>query len=102
MKIANMNRLITLSMALMICLNLNAQSDTTIYHTVSKGKIKGTEKKWKTSAKEYQYSFWFNDRGRGDSIQSTIRISEAGSINFVATKGVDYFKSPYTENFSIV
>ena len=102
MKIVNMSRLLPLSLALFICLMLKAQSDTTIYHTVSKGKIKGTEKKWKTGSNEYQYSFWFNDRGRGDSIQSTIHLNESGSIIFIDTKGVDYYKSPYTENLSIV
>ncbi len=83
------------------CTVLIAQTDTTIYYMVSQGDIKGVQKVWKTSAGELHYSYHFNDRGRGDSIETTLNINDAGNITGVNTSGVDYYKNPYAENYIV-
>lgn len=80
---------------------LFAQTDTTIYYMVSQGTIKGSQEVWKTNTNEYHYNYQFNDRGRGDSIVTTLLTNSAGNITQVNTTGVDYFKNPYSENYAI-
>jgi imidazolonepropionase-like amidohydrolase len=79
-----------------------AQMDTAHYSIVYKGKIKGQQKAWKTTSDDYLYSYQFNDRGRGDSIVTKIKTNKAGLISFMDIHGVNYFKAPYKETFSIV
>ncbi len=81
--------------------SLFAQHDTTFYSVVAKGKITGGEKVWQTNANEYHFTYQFNDRGRGDSTTTIIRTDANGLINSLDTKGVDYYKNPYSEQFSI-
>ena len=75
--------------------------DTTFYSVVNKGKIKGGQKVWKNNANEYHYAYQFNDRGRGDSTTTVIQTNANGLINSLVITGIDYFKNPYTENFSL-
>ena len=78
---------------------LFAQADTTVYYMVSQGDIKGSQKVWQNNANEYHYSYQFNDRGRGDSIETTLLTNNAGNIIQLNTSGVDYYKNPYSENY---
>ena len=79
---------------------LTAQ-DTTYYSVVSKGKIKGGQKVWKSNANEYHYAYQFNDRGRGDSTTTVINTNANGLINSLDITGIDYYKNPYAESFSL-
>ena len=79
---------------------LSAQ-DTTYYSVVSKGKIKGGQKVWKGSEGTYYYAYQFNDRGRGDSTTTVIGTNKDGLINRLEITGIDYYKNPYAEEFSI-
>jgi hypothetical protein len=78
---------------------LCAQTDTTVYYMVSQGDIKGVQKVWKADANDYRYSYKYNDRGRGDSIETTLLTNNAGNIIRVNTTGVDYYKNPYAEEY---
>ena len=82
--------------------SLFAQHDTSYYSVVYKGKIKGVQKIWQTSPHEYHYDYHFNDRGRGDSLATTVRTNENGLIISLNSKGLDYYKNPYEEMFSII
>jgi hypothetical protein len=66
---------------------LFAQADTTVYYMVSQGDIKGSQKVWQNNANEYHYSYQFNDRGRGDSIETTLLTNNAGNIIQLNTSG---------------
>lgn len=80
---------------------LTAQ-DTTYYSVVSKGKIKGAQKVWKSNENEYHYAYQFNDRGRGDSTTTVINTNANGLINSMDITGIDYYKNPYKEKFSVM
>lgn len=82
------------------CYGLTAQ-DTAYYSVVSKGKLKGGQKVWQTSANEYHFAYQFNDRGRGDSTTTIIQTDNNGLIRNLAITGIDYYKNPYKENFSV-
>src|SRR5690349_13858842 len=82
--------------------SLFAQTDTSYYSVVYKGKIKGSQKTWKTGPHEYHYEYQFNDRGRGDSVIVSVRTNELGLITSYNSKGLDYYKNPYAEEFSII
>ena len=90
----------TLSLLLLISFNLLSQTDTTHYSVVLKGKIAGKQQVWKTGD-AYNYLYQFNDRGRGDSILTSIKTTDKGLISSMKINGVSYFKNPYEENFSI-
>ena len=86
---------------LLLAMGLNtttlfAQTDTTVYYMVSQGTIKGRQEVRKTNENEYQYHYQFNDRGRGDSIVTTLLTNNAGNIIQLNTTGVDYYKNPYS------
>ncbi len=80
---------------------LFSQTDTAFYSGVSKGKITGVQKIWSNGNNEYHYSFYYNDRGRGDSTQTVIHTNDAGLITTLNITGVDYMKTPYAETFAI-
>ena len=75
--------------------------DTSYYSFVSKGKITGEQRTWQTTPGEYHFAFHYNDRGRGDSTLSMVRVDTNGLIIALKTAGVDYYKNPYTESFTI-
>ncbi|HVI43980.1 MAG TPA: amidohydrolase family protein [Chitinophaga sp.] len=45
--------------------------------------------------------FWYNDRGRGDSLHTIFREDENGFPTYIHTRGTDYFKKPVYEDFSL-
>jgi hypothetical protein len=75
--------------------------DTAYYSYVSKGKVAGEQRSWQTAPGEYHYAFRFNDRGRGDSTVSSIRVDSNGLIIALKIEGVDYYKNTYIENFTV-
>jgi imidazolonepropionase-like amidohydrolase len=79
-----------------------AQStDTMFYSQVTAGTISGEQKAWRIIDNEYNYSFKYNDRGRGPDQKTTIRLNKDGAISQLNISGIDYYKSPYQENFEI-
>jgi hypothetical protein len=83
------------------CLLSFAQADTAFYSVVVKGKITGCGKDWRHGTNEYHSTYQFNDRGRGDSTVSVFYTTPDGRTSSLETRGVDYYKNPYTETFSI-
>jgi hypothetical protein len=78
-----------------------AQQDTLYYSVVNKGKVTGGQKVWQTGPNEFHYNYHYNDRGRGDSTETTVITNTTGLIVSQQSTGVDYYKNPFTENFSI-
>jgi len=76
--------------------------DTAYYSAITKSKIIGGQKVWKSKPNEFHVSYYFNDRGRGDSTETTIRINEDGNITWLLTSGVDYYKNTYSEQFRLI
>ena len=76
-------------------------TDTLFYSVVKNGEISGAQKIWKTGPREFYSSYHFNDRGRGDSVTTHVTTNDSGLVIGVETNGVDYFKKPFHELFSI-
>ena len=96
-----------LSLSLSLSLSLpsfcfSQQTDTTTYSIVSAGLIKGFNKSWKNTDGTISTWYQFNDRGRGDSLRTVYRETEEGFPTFIHAAGVDYFKNPVFEEFSLV
>ena len=73
--------------------------DTAFYSVVNLGKITGEDKSWKTTATEYHYYFYYNDRGRGSVINATVNTDLTGKIQKDSSSGLDYYKAPFTSSF---
>jgi len=95
-------KIIIFSLLLICCsFSLFAQVDTSFYCVVAKGKITGEQKVWQTSPGELHFAYKFNDRGRGDSTTTVVHTNADGLISSLNSTGIDYFKNPYSELFSI-
>ncbi len=88
------------ALALVVSVTAFSQ-DTTYYSFVSKGKVAGEQRIWQPAPGEYHYTFHYNDRGRGDSVLSAVRVDSGGNIVALKTEGVDYYKNPYAESFAL-
>lgn len=75
--------------------------DTVRYSVVQGKDIKGIQKIWRNGEHEYHYFFQYNDRGRGDSIFESVTTNTKGIINGLKVEGVDYYRNPYNEHFSV-
>ena len=88
---------------LILSLFVSAQKfDTTYYSIVTIGFVTGEQKVWKENLNEYRYIYYNNDRGRGQNVKEIVFTNNDGQVISTETRGVDYFKSPYSENYSIV
>ena len=81
--------------------SISFAQDTTYYSVVGKGKLKGGQKVWQSGPNDYHYAYQYNDRGRGDSTTTVVHINSNGTISNLSITGVDYYKNPYAENFSV-
>jgi hypothetical protein len=80
---------------------LTAQSyDTTIYSIVNLQKVIGENKKWQLAPDVFEYYYYYNDRGRGEVVNSKVNIDNTGKIEKIQTSGLDYYKVPFTSTFS--
>ncbi|MBC7904455.1 MAG: amidohydrolase family protein [Gemmatimonadaceae bacterium] len=77
------------------------QTDTTEYFLISNGEKKGFVKLWKNADASLTQWYQFNDRGRGDSIRVNFREDAESVVTYMSASGVDYFKNPVTEEFSL-
>jgi len=74
--------------------------DSKKYNVYMRGNEAGTQ----TSSFEngiYNYTFTYNDRGRGPEIKQTITLNEQGSISSMEISGVNYLKDTISEVFKI-
>ena len=78
------------------------QTDTNYYSAVIKSKVVGGQKVWKDKSNEFHITFSYNDRGRGDSTETTIQMNGDGLTTSLQTSGIDYYKNAYTEQFRLV
>ncbi|MDQ3019885.1 MAG: amidohydrolase family protein [Bacteroidota bacterium] len=76
--------------------------DTSYYSVVKSGTISGEQKAWQTSPDQFNYTYYYNDRGRGDSLSAAIQTNKEGLIVSLNINGVDYYKNPYSESFEII
>jgi len=82
--------------------SLHSQNADTLFYSVVKGVDKaGYLITWQSGANQYNSSYKYNDRGRGDSVVATITIDGSGLVIRTETRGVDYYKTPFHESFSI-
>jgi hypothetical protein len=93
-----MKKLLT-AFLLLSLLSSAQKSDTSFYSVVSSKTIAGEQKIWSAGPHEFHYKFYFNDRGRGHDLQVLAKTNKEGLITFLQTKGVDYYKMPYSQHF---
>ena len=92
---------------LMITLLLSCNTKESSTHYDSKNYnvyMRGNEAGTQTSSFEngiYNYTFTYNDRGRGPEIKQTITLNEQGSISSMEISGVNYLKDTISEVFKI-
>src|SRR5258706_11581402 len=77
-------------------------ADTSFYSVVKTGTISGEQKIWQIGTNEYRYSFYFNDRGRGNNVNVVVNTNKDGLVTSLETTGLDYHKNPFHENFAII
>ena len=80
---------------------LFGQADTLSYTIFMGGKKAGAFALRKEADGSYVETFQYNDRGRGDSTVARYKQNEKGFITWLDGSGVDYFKKPIYEKFSI-
>lgn len=79
-----------------------AQSTDTLYYSnVTAGTISGEQKIWRSANNDYNFTFKYNDRGRGPDQKTIIRLGKDGAISQLNITGIDYYKNPYKESFEI-
>ena len=79
----------------------NAQADTIRYTVMSSGKPTGKQLQWSDSRTSINYSYEFNDRGRGPKFTVKLKTDDHGLVISRQLEGVDYYKAPITESFDI-
>lgn len=88
--------------AMLICMVTALHAQDTTYFSVVQGKdIKGMQKSWMNGPHEYHFIYFYNDRGRGDSVYEVVRTANNGLITSVKIEGVDYYKNAYNESFEV-
>jgi hypothetical protein len=75
--------------------------DTTEWTVLMGGTKAGFSKKWRNPDGSFTDWFQFNDRGRGDSTVSNYLHDNEGYLIFIEAKGIDYFKKPVFEKYSL-
>jgi len=98
---------VKLIFATLCCLTLTVTNyaqkfDTTYYSVVDNGFITGAQKTWKESKNEFNYIYYYHDRGRGPNVSEKIITNVDGKITSSITTGVNYAKNPYSASFSII
>lgn len=70
-----------------------------VYEVVFRESLAGTYEKWATGKNSYAYTYAYTDRGRGPNFTEEIRLNEQNFIIDQTIEGVNYRKTPVTENF---
>ena len=76
-------------------------ADTARYTVVIGGREAGAAKTWTSPDGERHSTYEFNDRGRGPSLHTRMRLGPDGTPVSLETSGVDYYKAAVSERFSV-
>ncbi len=77
----------------------NVTYETREYNVYMRGNLAGTHSSKLTENGHYQYSFNFNDRGRGPEIEQQFTLNKVGFIDYLEISGVNYLKDTIHETF---
>jgi imidazolonepropionase-like amidohydrolase len=80
---------------------LPAPGDTVRYVAWSAGRQTGHEHVWRDADGTLHSQFEYNDRGRGPSIHTRVRLDERGLPVWLEAEGVNYYKVPVRERFEL-
>jgi Amidohydrolase family len=95
-----MKRIILLSFLIIKNTLVAQKTDTVTYSIVNLQKVIGENKKWQTSPNVFGYYYYYNDRGRGEVVNSKVNIDNTGRIEKIQSSGLDYYKVPFISTFS--
>ncbi len=96
-----MKRLLTLSVACLLSSILFSQTAPVQYTMLLAGNRAGTQTSAISPDGAHEYTFEFNDRGRGPKLKSRITLDADGLITSLATTGNEYYKGPVDERFTL-
>jgi imidazolonepropionase-like amidohydrolase len=75
--------------------------DTVRYVAISAGRESGQELVWRDADGTLHSQMEYNDRGRGPSVHTRLRVDERGFPVWMEAEGVNYFKVPVREHFEL-
>lgn len=78
-----------------------SSADTTRYVAISAGRVSGQEVLWRDADGTIHSRMEFNDRGRGPSIHTRVRLNEQGFPVWLEAEGVNYYKAPVRERYEL-
>ncbi|HEX2081042.1 MAG TPA: amidohydrolase family protein [Longimicrobium sp.] len=78
-----------------------APGDTIRYVAVSAGRLTGHEHVWRDADGTWHSQMEYNDRGRGPSVHTRVRVDERGLPVWIEAEGVNYYKAPVRERFEL-
>jgi imidazolonepropionase-like amidohydrolase len=78
-----------------------AAGDTTRYVVMMGGRAAGGAAAWAEPDGELRYTYEYNDRGRGPRLETRLRVGPGGGVTRMETTGVDYYKNPVAETFTL-
>ena len=80
---------------------MQAAPDTARWTIVMGGRNAGATKMWTEPNGERRFTYEYNDRGRGPSLETRERLGADGLPVFIETTGVDYYKNPVSDRFTL-
>ncbi|HEU0299830.1 MAG TPA: amidohydrolase family protein [Longimicrobium sp.] len=78
-----------------------APGDTVRYVAVTAGRATGPEHVWRDADGTLHSQMEYNDRGRGPSVHTRVRVDERGLPVWIEAEGVNYYKAPIRERFEL-
>ncbi|HEX6041061.1 amidohydrolase family protein [Longimicrobium sp.] len=90
-----------LSAAAQHAAHLAAPGDTIRYVAYSAGRESGREIFWQDADGTIHSRMEYNDRGRGPSIHTRVRLDEQGIPVWIEAEGVNYYKTPVRERYAL-
>jgi imidazolonepropionase-like amidohydrolase len=78
-----------------------APGDTVRYVAVSAGRLTGHEHMWRDADGTLHTQMEYNDRGRGPSVHTRVRVDERGLPVWIEAEGVNYYKAPVRERYEL-
>jgi imidazolonepropionase-like amidohydrolase len=78
-----------------------APGDTVRYVAISAGRMTGHEHVWRDADGTLHSQMEYNDRGRGPSVHTRMRVDERGFPVLIEAEGVNYYKVPVRERFEL-
>ncbi|HEX6368420.1 MAG TPA: amidohydrolase family protein [Longimicrobium sp.] len=75
--------------------------DTVRYVAISAGRVSGHEHIWRDPDGSIHSRMEYNDRGRGPSMHTVVRLDDRGFPVRIEAEGVNYYKVPVRETFEV-